>query len=93
MLLIICVIGLTLNAVSAFNETDGDSNVFSINENIEPQKIKISDDGVVESNSDANNLTSEGGNTFEITQITYENYFNPETVQFCRTVELQVVTQ
>ena len=77
MLLIICVIGLTLNAVSAFNETDGDSNVFSINENIEPQKIKISDDGVVESNSDANNLTSEGGNTFEITQITYENYFNP----------------
>ena len=76
MLLFICVIALTLNAVSAFNETDCDSNALSINENIEPQ-IEVSDDCAVESNDDAYNLTSEGGNTFEITQITYENYFNP----------------
>ena len=67
---------MTLNAVSAFNETGCNSSALSINENIEPQ-IEVSDDDAVESNCDCDNLTSEGGNTFEITQITYENYFNP----------------
>ncbi|WP_410319478.1 hypothetical protein, partial [Methanobrevibacter sp.] len=70
-------IGASLNVVSANNETAISGDALSISQDISPQGVEIHDDEIVKSIDDSCNLTSSGGNTFEITQITYENYFNP----------------
>ena len=66
-------IGASLNVVSANNETGIISDALSISEDISPQGVEIHDDEIVKSTDDSCNLTSGGGNTFVITQITYEN--------------------
>ncbi len=66
-------VSLSLNVVAAVNQTA--DNVLSVADESSPQELEISDD--VENGADSNNLSSDGGKTFEITQISYEKYFNP----------------
>lgn len=77
LVLMFVFIGASLNVVSANNETAISGDALSISQDISPQGVEIHDDEIVKSIDDSCNLTSSGGNTFEITQITYENYFNP----------------
>ena len=77
LVLMFVFIGASLNVVSANNETGISGDALSISEDISPQSIEIHYNEIAKSTDDSCNLTSDGGNTFEITQITYENYFNP----------------
>ena len=77
LLLMFVVVGASLNVVSANNETDVSNDALSTIEDISPQSIEVQDNEIAESTDGPCNLTSDGRNTFEITQITYENYFNP----------------